>query len=63
MSVHELILEWEEALAEAQQAATPDELGDDDLEAATLGLATKSGLRAGSDFTAHYMCGTFFLHC
>jgi len=49
MSAQDLITKWEDALAEAQLAASPpDYLSDGDLEAAEVPVITvRSGLRAG----------------
>ena len=49
MSVQDLITKWEDALAEAQLAASPpDHLSDEELEAAEVPVITaRSGLRAG----------------
>jgi len=49
MSVKDLIAKWEDALAEAQLAASPQvELSDEALEAAAVPvIAVRSGLRAG----------------
>jgi hypothetical protein len=57
MSAQDLIAKWEDALAQAQLATSPDELGKEDLEAAAVpGIAARSGLRAGEDFTEEGIC-------
>ena len=52
MSVKDLIARWEDALAEAQLAASPQvELSDEALEAAEVPVITaRSGLRAGQSY-------------
>jgi hypothetical protein len=51
MSAKDLIARWENALAEAQLAASPGgEISDEELEAAaTSVIAARSGLRAGQE--------------
>ena len=52
MSVKDLIARWEDALAEAQLAASPQvELSDEDLEAAAVpGIVARFDLRAGQSY-------------
>jgi hypothetical protein len=64
MSVKDLIAKWEDALAEAQLAMSPDELSDEDLEAAAVpGIVVKSGLGAGEARSEDFNCSAVFGDC